>query len=339
MTLLRVDPRAPDPSAIERAAKLLRDGGLVAFPTETVYGLGVNALDARAVERLYAVKRRPAVNPLIVHVADTEAARALVARWPAAAQRLADAFWPGPVTLVLEKRAHVPDVVTAGLPAVGVRVPAHPVALALLRAARVPVAAPSANRSTELSPTRAEHVVKSLGDDVDLVLDAGPCSVGIESAVIDLTGPRARLLRPGALDPGELARVAGELDLVVHTPAADAPRASPGMMERHYAPRARLVVVPARDAEALVAARELARDVRLRGGKVAELSFGAFTVGAELARAFDVRDPERAARELYDALHAFDDAGATLILAEEPPATPSWLGVRDRLRRASAPKA
>ncbi|MBK7878757.1 MAG: threonylcarbamoyl-AMP synthase [Planctomycetes bacterium] len=339
MTLLRVDPRAPDPGAIEKAATLLCSGGLVAFPTETVYGLGVNALDARAVERLYRVKGRPAVNPLIVHVADVEAARALVTTWPPAAERLAAAFWPGPVTLVLTKRAFVPDVVTAGLPAVGVRIPAHPVALALLRAARLPIAAPSANRSTELSPTRAEHVVKSLGPDVDLVLDAGACDVGIESAVIDLTGPRPRLLRPGALSPERIAGVAGELDLPSHDPAANAPRASPGMMELHYAPRAPLVVVPATNTDAVARARELARDTRLRGGRVALLSLGKLALDADLTRTLDAHDAEAAARALYDALHAFDDAHATLILVEEPPATPAWLGVRDRLRRASAPRA
>src|SRR6059058_3477596 len=168
---------------ISRAAEILRRGGLVAFPTETVYGLGANALDAEAVERIYAAKGRPAYNPLIVHVADESAARSLVTDWPERASRVARAFWPGPVTIVLRKRDVVPDIVTAGLDSVAVRVPAHPVALALLRATGIPLAAPSANRSTELSPTLAQHVARSLSDRVDLILDAGPTRVGIESTV------------------------------------------------------------------------------------------------------------------------------------------------------------
>ncbi|MBI5363517.1 MAG: threonylcarbamoyl-AMP synthase [Planctomycetes bacterium] len=335
MELLRVDAREPDPIVIGRAADELKRGGLVAFPTETVYGLGVNALDERAVERLYRVKRRPAVNPLIVHVADVPAARALVTRWPDAAERLANAFWPGPVTLVLPKRAHVPDLVTAGLPAVGVRVPAHPVALALLRACALPIAAPSANRSTELSPTRAEHVVKSLGDEIEMVLDAGATDVGIESAVIDLTGARPRLLRPGALDPRRIAEVAGELEFTRHDPDADAPRVSPGMMERHYAPRARLVVVGHRLGE-LARAHELAALVRARGGRVARLDFGGLRVEVDVARSFAAQDAEGVARVLYDTLHAFDEAQVALILVEAPPEGTEWLGVRDRLSRAAA---
>ncbi|HEU0078380.1 MAG TPA: L-threonylcarbamoyladenylate synthase, partial [Longimicrobiaceae bacterium] len=183
MSTLVVHPDHPDPAAIRRAAAVLRRGGLVAFPTETVYGLGASALDAEAVGRIFAAKGRPSYNPLIVHVADAEAARALAAEWSAAAERLAERFWPGPLTLVVPRRAEVPDAVTAGLPSVALRVPAHPVAHALLREADIPVAAPSANRSTEVSPTTAAHVERSLRGRVELILDGGPPPVGSESSV------------------------------------------------------------------------------------------------------------------------------------------------------------
>ncbi|MFW6201455.1 MAG: L-threonylcarbamoyladenylate synthase, partial [Gemmatimonadota bacterium] len=204
MRVLTVDPESPDPAAIDRAARALREGRLIAFPTETVYGLGADALDADAVRRIFEAKERPPRNPLIVHVADAAAARGLVERWPPAAGRLADAFWPGPLTLVLPKRPEVPDEVTAGLPTVAVRVPSHPVARALLLAAGVPVAAPSANPFTGVSPTTARHVQSGLADRIDLVLDAGPTPVGIESTVVDLSGPKPRLLRPGMISPEAL---------------------------------------------------------------------------------------------------------------------------------------
>src|SRR5579864_4916197 len=193
-TVLTVDPQAPDAAAIAEAAALLRAGGLVAFPTETVYGLAANALSADAVSRIFAAKGRPAGNPVIVHVADAAGARALVDDWPAAAERLAERFWPGPLTLVLPRSRQVPDLVTAGGSTVGVRVPAHPVALALLHACGLPLAAPSANRSTRLSPTRAAHVLGDLGDRIDLLLDGGATPGGLESTVLDLTAAPPRLL-------------------------------------------------------------------------------------------------------------------------------------------------
>ncbi|MDF1501573.1 L-threonylcarbamoyladenylate synthase, partial [Roseisolibacter sp. H3M3-2] len=246
MPIRSVDPAAPDPAVLAEAAAVLRAGGLVAFPTETVYGLGAHALDADAVRRIFAAKGRPSYNPLIAHAADADGARALAAAWPDAAERLAAAFWPGPLTLVLPKRPHVPDALTAGLPAVAVRVPAHPVALALLRAAALPVAAPSANRFTELSPTTAAHVAKALGDRVDLIVDGGPAGVGIESTVVDLTGARPALLRPGPLGAEAIGAVLGETPTPGAVPdRVDAPRAAPGMVERHYAPRAEVWPVEA----------------------------------------------------------------------------------------------
>ena len=235
-----MDAGHPGPQLLAHAASVIRRGGLVAFPTETVYGLGANALDAAAVARIFAAKGRPSFNPLIVHVPAVAQAQELVTDWPEVAEQLARAFWPGPLTLVLGKRDVVPDIVTAGLANVAVRVPSHPIALALLRAARRPIAAPSANRYTRLSPTTAAHVAASLGDAVDLVIDGGPTTVGIESTVVDVTGPVPRLLRPGMLGLDALRAVVGEVAPPVAAPAVDdeAPRPSPGMTARHYAPHA-----------------------------------------------------------------------------------------------------
>lgn len=328
---LAVDPHAPDAGAIARAAAVLRQGGLVAFPTETVYGLGAHALDADAVRRIFAAKGRPSYNPLIVHVADAEGARALAAEWPVLATKLAMRFWPGPLTLVVRKRADVPDEVTAGLDSVALRVPSHPVALALLRAAAIPVAAPSANRSSGLSPTSARHVERALGDRIDLILDGGATTVGIESTVVDLRGARAVLLRPGILGPRELEPIAGPLALPNAGVDDATPRASPGMLERHYAPRARVLLFDSADAPGVSAEvqRRLARGERVGGLVFSDLG---------VANRDLVRMPPRAAdyaRALYEVLHALDDAGCHLIVIERVPTTPEWSGIRDRLERAS----
>ncbi|HZD33065.1 MAG TPA: L-threonylcarbamoyladenylate synthase, partial [Candidatus Angelobacter sp.] len=224
------------------AADLLRAGKLVAFPTETVYGVGANALNPTAVARIYEAKGRPHSSPIIVHVSDFEMVRRVAAVWPDAARILAERFWPGPLTLVLPKTPAVPDLVTAGLPTVGVRMPAHPGALALIAVAQIPIAAPSANRFTQVSPTTAEHVRRSLGDRVDFILDGGPCQVGIESTVLSLAEPKPTLLRPGGVSRGQIESVIG--------PVADArehhvgeSHASPGLHPRHYSPRTRLLLV------------------------------------------------------------------------------------------------
>ncbi|MCS6777324.1 MAG: L-threonylcarbamoyladenylate synthase, partial [Chloroherpetonaceae bacterium] len=216
--VLPVNPVHPEPGAIAQGADCLRAGGLVAFPTETVYGLGASALDAAAVARIYAAKGRPAHNPVIVHVADVVQARSLVTEWPEQADLLAARFWPGPLTLVLPRNAQVPDIVAAGGPTVAIRWPAHPVAQALIRAAGVPVAAPSANRSMHISPTRAEHVLRGLTGKIDLVLDGGPTPGGIESTVLDVTAMPPRLLRPGLVTAGQIAQVVGT---VLTSDAAD----------------------------------------------------------------------------------------------------------------------
>ena len=328
---LTVDPRFPDPDVIARAAAVLRGGGLVAFPTETVYGLGAHALDANAVRRIYAAKGRPAYNPLIVHVADADAARELAGEWPAVASRLARRFWPGPLTLVVRKRDDVPDEVTAGLDSVALRVPQHPVALALLRAAAIPVAAPSANPSSALSPTSARHVERGLAERVDLILDAGATTVGIESTVVDVRGERAVLLRPGTIDTRELETIVGPLSRPSTAEAEATPRLSPGMLERHYAPRARVLLFDR--SEAATVAAEVRR-LLARGERVGGLVFD----DLGLANWDLVRMPPNAAdyaRALYEVLHALDDAGCHLIVIERVPTGPEWQGIRDRLERAS----
>jgi L-threonylcarbamoyladenylate synthase len=329
MRIIKLDPERPDSASIALAATVLRSGGLVAFPTETVYGLGANALDAAAVERIYAAKGRPQYNPLIVHVASAEQVLDVARDFDERARQLAARFWPGPLTLVLPKRNEIPESVTAGLPSVGVRVPSHSVAQALLRAARIPVAAPSANRSTQLSPTTAAHVAKSLGDAVDLILDGGPTTVGIESTVVDLTSDGATLLRPGVISVPEIEAVIGPLVMATHTVADGVARASPGLMERHYSPRAELRIVGAGEIASAIAAE------RSRGRRA-----GAVVISVKPPRdAHAVEqmptDAAAYAADLYSVLHRLDDAGCDTIIVEQVPSGPLWLGVRDRLARAT----
>jgi L-threonylcarbamoyladenylate synthase len=334
MILLHTDPRHPDPQVLRQAAETLRAGGLVAFPTETVYGLGAHALDPAAVQRIYQAKGRPGYNPLIVHLADAAGARALASSWPKEAGLLAAAFWPGPLTLVLPKHDSIPDSVTAGLPSVALRVPAHPVAHALLRAAGIPVAAPSANRSTEVSPTTAQHVARSLGDRVDVIVDGGPCPVGIESTVLSLVGPVPTLLRPGTISVDDLRPIIGDVALPSTAPEETAARPSPGMMDRHYAPRATVrIIPPAERARVLAVAGEEVDAGRRIGGLM--MADAADPRIAPVIRMPD--DPAGYASRLYAALHELDDAGCDVILIDQPPDTPAWAGVRDRLRRAATP--
>jgi L-threonylcarbamoyladenylate synthase len=324
--ILRVDVESPDPAAIARGARLLQEGGLVAFATETVYGLGANALDASAVAKIFAAKGRPAGNPLIVHVAQLDDAKKLVNTWPALAQTLAERFWPGPLTLVLPKAACVPDLVTAGAPTVALRMPAHPVALALLRACNLPLAAPSANRSTELSPTLAEHVLAGLGDRIDLLLDAGPTTGGLESTVLDLTTDPPRMLRPGLVTIAELKALIGPIDrAALHQENAE-PLRSPGQLRRHYAPKAPLEVV----ANSRPRVEKLGRQ-GLRVGWLTHVLEGETAA----LRIVLPGDAAGYSAQLYAALHRLDAAGLDRIVVEEPPAGDAWLAVHDRLRRAA----
>ncbi len=332
--ILRVDPEAPEPELITQAAEILRSGGLVAFPTETVYGLGANALDPQAILRVFAAKGRPANNPLIVHVPDTAGARAVVAHWPEVAARLADRFWPGPLTLVLAKHSRIPEVVTAGGPTVAVRVPANNIAQALLSGAAVPVAAPSANRSQRLSPTRAEHVLRDLEDRIDMVLDGGPTSGGLESTVLDLTTTPPRILRPGLVLAREIEPICGPITQseLAKNSAPPSILSSPGMLPRHYAPRAPLEVLPEDECRARI------KTLVEQGIRVGYLGLGAL-LDAEAPGVIQIVMPTEArgyTARLYAALHELDAAGVERILVALPPGTEEWQAVRDRLRRASA---
>lgn len=317
-TELAVSTEAPDPSAIERAARELLAGRLVAFPTETVYGLGAVATDRDAVAAVFRGKGRPATDPLIVHVPSVGAAREVVDDWPIAAQRLADAFWPGPLTLVLPRAAHIPTEVTAGGPSVAVRVPAHPVADALLRRVARPVAAPSANRFGRVSPTTADHVRDELHGVYSLLLDGGPTPLGVESTVVDLTGATPRMLRPGGVTLEDLQAVLGEVQHTERAVAAeDQASSSPGELLRHYAPTTPLVLVEG--------------STQLRDRLAGALAGAGIT-----AAALDLpSDPTQAARRLYAALRAADEGGATVLLAST--LDPAGLGraVNDRLFRAA----
>jgi L-threonylcarbamoyladenylate synthase len=329
--IFRINPVSPEPEIIARAAKILREGGLVAFPTETVYGLGANALDPAAVGRIFAAKGRPANNPLIVHVADSSAAQELAANWPHTASILANRFWPGPLTLVLPRRHTVPDIVTAGGPTVAVRQPAHPVARALIVAADLPLAAPSANCSARLSPSRAEHVARDLDGRINLILDAGPTSGGLESTVLDVTRTPPRLLRPGPISPSDIAAVIGPIEIAgPQAPLGDAPLPAPGMTARHYSPRAPLVLTNDDGWKCALAHAQLGRRV----------GWLTFHVAGEQRHSYVTcivmpADPAGYAARLYAVLHALDEAGVDQIVVAMPPDREEWLAVRDRLQRAA----
>ena len=353
---LVVDPANLESSeaeaALDQAAQILRAGGLVALPTETVYGLGANALDTGAVSRIFAAKQRPAWDPIIVHVASLEMLDGLVEQVPDAARRLMEHFWPGPLTLLLPRIAAVPDCVTAGRPLVGVRMPAHPVALELIRRAQVPVAAPSANRFGHISPTTARHVLDDLEGRIDAVLDAGPSLRGVESTVLDSAPTPMVIYRPGAVTAEQIRAVAGPVELfkgadpLRETPAEALP--SPGVGIRHYAPRARLVllVVPDREAlneEALLAAIGARLDAAAQSepGK----SAGVMLPDGVAAPAAIAPDrvfrwgrwnvPEELAQRLYAGLRALDAAGCAVILCPLPAAEGIGAALRDRLRKAA----
>lgn len=313
--------------SIARAARVLHDGGVVAFPTETVYGLGVDARNADAVRRMYAIKGRPEDHPVIVHVEDVAAAESWVARIPDEARALARAFWPGPLTLILPRGRDVLDAITGGQPSVGLRVPAHPVARALLAAFGGGIAAPSANRFGHVSPTTARHVADDLGDGVDLILDGGPCDVGIESTIVAFTGDTPMLLRPGGVSLEAIAAVLGHVPLARD---ATAPRAS-GTLPSHYAPRTPASLVAA---DALVA--ELAQ-LEERDERVAVLAitarrpttFDGLWIGAP-------GDATAYGRLLYANLRTLDAADADAILIEQVPRTDPWRAIGDRLARATS---
>ncbi len=330
---LVVDPVHPEPELIRAAALVLKRGGLVAFPTETVYGLGALALHADYVQRIFSAKGRPTQNPLIVHVSHAEMASALCASWPETAARVAAALWPGPLTLIVPKNDRVPAIVTAGLATVALRSPSHPVARALLLELGEPLAAPSANLYTEISPTRAEHVRKGLSGRIDLILDGGPATVGVESTVLDLSGPIPTILRPGAVTPSQIEKVIGRVAVVSDHAPDDQARASPGQSKKHYAPKAQVALVPNGNHGQLQ--DRIKRVLKLRGrvGVLAHSGIGIAEDGVIIRRL--PSEPNEYAANLYEALHELEDAGCSHILIENVPAGEAWDAARDRLQRAA----
>lgn len=329
-TVLPTHTRDLFQTAVMRAAELLRAGEVVALPTETVYGLAANALDAKAVAKIFAIKGRPAHNPIIVHVASVELAKRCVTNWPAAAEQLAKNFWPGPLTLVLPKSSAIPDLVTAGGTTVGVRWPSHPFIQAVIRECGFPLAAPSANLSNQVSPTNAEHVRKSLGGQLALIVDGGQSQVGIESTVIDLTTQPPRVLRPGMIHEESLVAVLGNIQHRTSTAQNPALR-SPGLLKQHYSPKAKLVILSwANDAE-------LKSRITDHASRTHVIAHTKIPAGADWGGVSVIpHDAEAFARALYGELHRCDEAGAALIVVEALPDTIEWRAIADRLNRAAS---
>jgi len=319
--------------AVRRAAELLRASEVVALPTETVYGLAANALDEKAVANIFQIKGRPANNPVIVHVAGNEMAKSCVKTWPELAGKLSKAFWPGPLTLVLPRAEMIPDVVTAGGETVGIRSPSHPFIQAVIRECGFSLAAPSANLSSRVSPTNAEHVRQQLGGKIPLIVDGGQSQIGIESTVLDLTVSPPRILRPGMIHVESLAAVCGEVRSSEFRVQSSQLR-SPGLLAKHYSPKAKLIVLSWHDDSELefkiknskleIQACHVIAHTQIPSGG----NFGGVSVIPHDAEAF--------ARALYAELHRCDEAGAAAIIVEAPPDLPEWAGIADRLRRAAA---
>ncbi|MDB5338744.1 MAG: threonylcarbamoyl-AMP synthase [Planctomycetaceae bacterium] len=312
---------------LERAADIIRRGGLVGMPTETVYGLAANALDSQAVARIFEAKERPAFDPLIVHVPDVSWMPRVAAEFPELGQRLAARFWPGPLTILLPKTAAVPDLVTSGLPDVGVRIPYHPMALTLMRMSELPVAAPSANLFGRISPTTAQHVADQLAGRVDYILDGGPCGVGVESTVVRLS-PRPGLLRPGGVSLEDLMQITGAMEIVDSTDhPGEVAQSAPGMLPQHYAPRTQLILDPPAE--------------QVLMGRWGVLCFQRPPEGNEFS-AQEILSPQGnltdAAANFFAALRRLDELGLDGIVAESFPEAGLGRALNDRLRRAAAPK-
>jgi L-threonylcarbamoyladenylate synthase len=327
--VITVDPEHPDPNALETAANILGQGGLVAFATETVYGLGAVATDPAAVARIFAAKERPAINPVIVHVASVAHAKQCVASWPATAQMLADHFWPGPLTLVLERSASIPTQVTAGLDTVGVRSPAGKVAREIIERAGHPIAAPSANRANRISPTRASHVLADLDGRIELIVDSGPTILGLESTVLDLTTPSPHLLRPGPISINQLEEVLGKRVVEPLSSISHHRPSSPGQLPIHYA--------PVTQAFRIESSAELEKVGNRENMALVVIGEHATPYLSGLTAHYAVGTPEEASRKLYDLLHQCDALKVRSILVLMPPDEPAWRAVRDRLLRATRP--
>lgn len=338
---IKINPEHPDPAPLEEAGLIIRQGGLVAFPTETVYGLGANAMDGKASAKIFKAKGRPSDNPLIVHVADKGDVKHLARHIPDSAKILMDIFWPGPLTLVLPSREDVPHEVTAGLTTVAVRIPDHQVALALIKAAGVPIAAPSANLSGRPSTTTAEHVLEDMNGRIDAILDGGPSGVGVESTVLDVTTPVPMVLRPGGVTLEDLKDILGILKIdPACSHGGDKPRA-PGMKYTHYAPKAPLILVEGDPPAAVQKILELAEEQKAMGRRVGIL---AFSENSKLHSLNDVvlagcrERPETVALDLFASLRRFDRMNVELILAEGIEERGMGLAVMNRLRKAAGGK-
>lgn len=342
--ILQVDPLHPAEETIALAANAILNGKLVAFPTETVYGLGANAFDSRAVQRIFAAKGRPSADPLIVHIADKADLDLVTTAIPEIAWRLAERFWPGPLTLVLPKSEKISADITAGLNTVAVRVPAHPVALALLKQSRVPIAAPSANRFGHTSPTTAQHVYDDLAGEVDIILDGGAATIGVESTVLDINQQPARILRPGGITLEQLSAVLEKIEVTsaATSPKPSAALPSPGMLDKHYAPRAKLIFFKnpdtAKALESMVAMARQASEQRLRVGimmleedrpRFSDLAVVLFSLG-------EGNDLAVVAARLYEGMRTLDQAGVDLILVRDVGEKGIGLAIRDRLKRAAS---
>jgi L-threonylcarbamoyladenylate synthase len=325
--------------AVKRAAEFLRAGKVVALPTETVYGLAANALNGKAVARIFQIKGRPANNPIIIHVAGIEMAKGCVKNFPPVAEKLAKAFWPGPLTLVLPRAEKIPDIVTANGKTVGIRWPSHPFIQSVIRECGFPLAAPSANLSNSISPTNAEHVRVQLDGKISLIVDGGQSQVGIESTVLDLTptleNKPPQILRPGMISAESLAAVCGEVQRQnSEIQSSEITRRSPGLLKKHYSPKAKLLILNWNDERDLLAQLstfnfQLSATQVIAHTKIPpDENFAGVSVIPHDAEAF--------ARALYAELHRCDKAGATLIVVEAPPDLPEWSGIADRLRRAAA---
>jgi len=324
-------------AAVKRAAELLRAGEIVVLPTETVYGLAANALDATAVEKIYETKGRPKHNPIIVHVANLKMAKDCTSTWPETATKLAKSFWPGPLTVVLPRSKKVPDVVTAGGDTVGIRWPSHPFIQAVIRECGFPLAAPSANLANEISPTNAEHVRKSLGEKVQLIIDGGQSQVGIESTVVDLTATPPQVLRPGMIHEESLA-AALELPIAPASrdrlPIGSGSLKSPGLLKKHYAPKAKLVILNWQSEKEL---KLLTSHFSLLTSQVHIIAHTNIPSGENFGRVSVIpHDAEAFARAIYAELHRCDEEGAKLIVVESLPAGFEWRGIADRLTRAAS---
>jgi len=340
--VLKVNPEKPEAEKIRVAAKIIRRGGLVAFPTETVYGLGADALNPEAVTQIYLAKKRPLDNPIIVHVASENDVYRLAENVPEKARRLMSVFWPGPLTLVLKAKDIVPKATTGGLDTVAVRMPNLRVALALIKESRVPIAAPSANLSGRPSPTTAEHVKQDLYGRIDLILDAGPTEVGVESTVLDLTMDPPQILRPGGVSYEALSEVLGRVELhptvVADREISLVHARSPGMKHKHYAPKAKVIVVEGEPEAVRRKVQELAEEHRKNGRSVGVLAtdenkrfYKANVIKSLGAR----RDLSSAARNLFKMLREFDEEKVDIIIAESVPIEGLGLAVMNRLRKAS----